>query len=96
MNYVTLLKILLEWGIKSKEYNLVLFIYKSFNIGIPVKFLYSLPDNNRFFTLSSFVKNNDVKNSDDENLQHLFSIFKKSKYEKLPEWNMCYGYICDC
>ena len=41
-NYILLLKILLKWSLKSKEYEMTLFIYSNFKIGIPVKFLYNI------------------------------------------------------
>jgi hypothetical protein len=90
MDYKQLLKILTEWSIKNKEYSLTLFIYSNFNIGIPVKFLYFLPDKD-YFTLSSFLNNNDVKQHKDNYLNELISLFKKSKYQKLDAWNL-YGY----
>lgn len=89
----TLLKILTEWSIESQEYALVLFIYKTFNIGIPNKLLYKLPDKDLFFSLDSFVANNNVKKVDTEELKELFDIFKKSKYKKLENWNNSFGYI---
>ena len=90
MDYKQLLKILLEWSIKSKEYSMTLFIYLNFNIGIPVKFLYFLPDKN-YFTLSSFLNRNDEKSYKDKYLDELIYLFKKSKYQKLEDWNL-YGY----
>ena len=92
MDYILLLKILMEWSVNSKENELLYFIYSNFNIGIPVRFLYKLPDNNIFFSLSSFNSNNDIKNSDDKDLNNLFKLLKKSKYTKLEEWNNSYGY----
>jgi hypothetical protein len=91
MDYKTILKILTEWSIKNKEYSLTLFIYSNFKIGIPVKFLYLLPDKD-YFTLSSFLNENDVKQHKDEYLDELIYLFKKSKYQKLESWNQ-YGYL---
>ena len=82
----------MEWSISSKEHQLLYFIYNNFNIGIPVRFLYKLPDNNVFFSLSSFNSNNSTKNADDKDLNNLFKLLKKSKYTKLEEWNDSYGY----
>ena len=92
MDYILLLKILMEWSVNSEEYQLLYFIYSNFNIGIPVRFLYKLPDNNMFFSLSSFNSNNDIKNSGDKELNNLFKLLKKSKYKKLEEWRDSYGY----
>ncbi len=92
MNYKQLLKILLEWSIKNKEYSMTLFLYSNFRVGIPVKFLYSLPDKN-YFTLSSFLNTNDVKSNKDKYLNELISLLKKSKYGRLEDWNM-FGYSC--
>ena len=91
-DYISLLKILVEWSMKSEEYELSYFIYKNFNIGIPNYLLYKLPTNNVFDSLSSFVENNENIRNDDEILQELFCCFKKSKYTKLQYWDK-YGYI---
>lgn len=92
MNTILLLKILLEWSIFSKEYYLTYFIFLTFNIGIPVEFLYKLPDNNIFLSIDSFMTNNDIKYSNDIYLQQLFILLKKSKYKRLEAWNNKYGY----
>ena len=92
MDYISLFKILLEWGIKNQEYKLVYFIYSEFNIGVPCKFLYKLPNQNIFYSLNSFMNNNGSKKIDDKDLEILFSLFLKSKYKKLENWNNCYGY----
>jgi len=83
MNYILLLQILVEWSLESKEYELLNFIYLNFNIGIPNRFLYRLPDHNVFYSLSSFNSGSDLKKIEDENLEHLFDMFKKSKYTRL-------------
>ena len=93
MDYIQLIKILIEWSVNSKEYDMLLFLYKNFNIGIPIKFVYKLPDNNIFYSLSSFTNNNDIKSIADHNLNELFLLFKKSKYKQLCNWNNNYGYI---
>ena len=92
MDYILILKILTVWSINSKEYELLKFIYSNFNIGIPNKFLYKLPDHNIFYSLSSFNSNNDLKKIEDKYLDQLFYMFKKSKYTELEYWNYNYGY----
>lgn len=92
MDILILIKILLEWSITSKEYEMTYFLFLTFNIGIPVKFLYKLPSNNIYFSLDSFITNCDIKYSKDIYLQKLFILFKKSKYQKLHNWNYSYGY----
>ena len=92
MDYILILKILTEWSINSKEYELLNFIYSNFDIGIPNRFLYKLPDNNIFYSLSSFNSNNDLKKTEDMYLDQLFHMFKKSKYTKLVYWNDNHGY----
>ena len=93
MNYINLLKILLEWSINAKEYETVYFIYINFNIGITVRFLYKLPDIHIFSSLSSFNLNHDSKKIDNKYLEKLFNMFKQSKYVKLRGWNDSYGYL---
>ena len=89
-NYILLLKILLKWSLKSKEYEMTLFIYSNFKIGIPVKFLYNIEYNN-VYSLNSFL--NDSKIVNDIVLQNLFDMFKRSKYKSLNDWNNMYGYV---
>ena len=89
-NYILLLKILLKWSLKSKEYEMTLFIYSNFKIGIPVKFLYNIEYNN-VYSLNSFL--NDSKIVTDIVLQNLFDMFKRSKYKSLNDWNNMYGYV---
>ena len=57
MDYIKLLKILIEWSINSKEYELLYFIYCNFGVGLPVKFLYKLPDQSIFNTLEKYTLN---------------------------------------
>ena len=90
--YKLLLKILVEWSMKNKEYCMASFIYTNFKIGIPMKFLYNLPKQNTFFSLSSFINSNDNIKIDDIYLSQLFEIFTKSKYTQLEEWDNSYGY----
>jgi hypothetical protein len=92
MDYILLLKILTEWSLKNKEYDLALIIYKEFNIGIPVNLLYKLPQQNIFYSLSSFNTKNEIINYDNT-LEKLFSLFLKSKYTTLQNWSNKYGYI---
>ena len=92
MDYILLLKILVEWSVESKEYELLKFIYTGFNIGLPNRFLYRLPDHNIFYSLSSFNSKNDLKKIEDENLEQLFYMFKRSKYTRLEYWEDSYGY----
>jgi hypothetical protein len=92
IDYKLLVKILIEWSIKNKQYDMTYFMYSNFNIGIPVKFLYNLEDKNIFFSLSSFINGNDTKHTSDENLKKLSELFRKSKYKQLIEWKNNYGY----
>jgi hypothetical protein len=91
--YMILLKILIEWSLKSKEYEMTNFIYSNFKIGIPVKLLYSLSKQNIFSSLSSFIKGHENVNIEDSSLRELFFNFQKSKYIPLKCWNNSYGYI---
>ena len=51
MDYIALIKILTEWSMKNKEYQLVNFLFSEFYIGIPVNLLYSL----LIFSLDKFI-----------------------------------------
>ena len=92
LDYKKLLKILIEWSLRSKEYDMTNFIYCNFNIGIPVKLIYSLPKQCNFSSFSSFIKGHENINIKDDSLRNLFENFKKSKYKPLKEWDNKYGY----
>lgn len=92
MNYKQLLKILIEWSIQNKNYDMVYFIYSNFNIGIPVSLLYQIQNKTIFNSLDSFFNNHHNKQVRDENLKKLFELFKKSKYKRLSCWNNHFGY----
>ena len=91
MDYNLLYKILLEWSLKNKEYNMTNFIYNEFDIGIPVNFLYKLSDKTYFTTLDNFITTSNNKISDSKHLDELLKSFLSSKYGYLHEWNT-YGY----
>ena len=76
MNYKQLLKILIEWSIKNKNYDMLYFIYSNFNIGIPVSLLYQIQNKSIFHSLDSFFNNHRNKQLRDQNLKKLFELFK--------------------
>lgn len=94
VNIISLLKILMEWGVNSKNYDVVYFIYTHFNIGIPARLLYKLPQCNTFNSLSSFLSNNNTlsRKIKDEHVKKLIDVIKTSKYKHLKHWNNGYGY----
>lgn len=92
MDYEKLIKILIEWSIQNKEYNMSLFLFDNYNLGIPNKLLYRLPKLNYFQSFSSLNSYNDIYKSDDLILDILILKLKKSKYKYLEKWK-CYGYI---
>lgn len=89
MDYLLLLKILMEWSLNSKEFEIVHFIYTNFKIGIPNKYLYTLSDKNYFTSLSSFQRDNECKNPKEMN--KIIELFPFSKYGFLEEWKT-FGY----
>ena len=91
VDYVLLLKILMEWSIKNKEYEMTFFIYSNFSIGIPNKFLYQLPSKNYFISFSSFQNNNDCVSIKNDDINNLIQLFPYSKYCFLDEWQT-FGY----
>lgn len=94
MDIINLLKILTIWGIETENYDLVLFIYSNFKIGIPVSLLYKLKDKNMFNSVSSFLKDNSlIKDLTNEYLKSLFELFLQSKYDRLQYWEHKYGYF---
>ena len=91
MNYSLLLKILMQWSLESKEYEITYFIYTNFNIGIPNKYLYNLSQKSYFTSLSSFSHNNDCITTKDNNMCKIIELFPYSKFSFLKEWKT-FGY----
>jgi hypothetical protein len=91
MKFLLLLKILMEWSLDNKEYELTYFIYTNFPIGIPNKYLYNLTQKNYFKSLESFKNTHDTIVINDDILNKITQLFPKSKYYLLEEWKT-YGY----
>ena len=87
-----LIKILTIWSIENKEYEMLYFLYNEFNFGIPIKYIYKLPDQIFFSSVNSFFNNRDNKKVDDIFLNKLFGLFKKSKYKRLENFENLFGY----
>ena len=85
-------KILMEWALLNQEYYMAYILYTEANIGIPVKFIYHLPSPNKFDSISSFMAGSDNRGGENSELNMLLSLFPRSIYTKLPEWNSTYGY----
>lgn len=92
MNYNTLVLIIMEWALKNKEYEIVYNLYTYWGIGIPVKYIYTFKQKNNFYSISSFLKDNNNISTSDKHLKKILNSFRNSKYTKLPEWNNSYGY----
>jgi len=85
-------QILMKWAIKNNEYYMVYILYTELNIGIPNTLLYKLPDKQHFGSVKDFLDTSDTKSTNNEYLNKIFVLFKKSKYKRLPEWRDKYGY----
>ena len=87
-------QIILQWSLKKQEYQLTHSLYTTFNFGIPNRLLYSLPEKIIFYSAKSFLtsKDNTSIASNNKYLNNLLVLFRKSKYQRLPEWNNLFGY----
>uniref|UniRef100_A0A6C0D071 Uncharacterized protein n=1 Tax=viral metagenome TaxID=1070528 RepID=A0A6C0D071_9ZZZZ len=85
-----LLKILMLWYLESGEYEVVYYLYKDFNVGIPARYIYKFPDNT-IKTLENVL--DPVYNTNNEYIKKIYSLFKNSKWQELPTWNNSYGYL---
>lgn len=94
MDYNSLLLILMKWSLENKEYEMTYNLFTNWNIGIPVKYTYSFSEKKRFFSISSFLQDNNTISTNDKHLKNILISFKNSKYTKLKEWNNIYGYRC--
>lgn len=92
MNYPLLFKILMEWGLIGNEYEIVLFLYTEFKVGIPITYTYSFPEKCIYSSVSDFINSEQVKYSNNEKLTEIMKLFKRSKYDRLDEWDGLYGY----
>ena len=84
--------ILMKWSLENKEYYMSYILYTEFNVGIPNKLLYNLPDKKLFTSMGDFLSTHNTKNSSDKYLSLLYKLFKESKYTSLPNWRGSYGY----
>lgn len=83
----------MKWALESKDYYMVYILYTEYDTGIPNYLLYSsLPSKNVFGSVEDLKNSNDTKYSQDEYVNKIFVLFKRSKYKRLPEWNNNYGY----
>jgi hypothetical protein len=90
---ISVIKILIEWSINSKEYELLYNIYNILDIGIPNVLIYKLPTNSYFSSIESFRKRNNTRVFNDIFLQKLTYLFKnESRFKKLKYWDNKYGY----
>ena len=95
MTQFELIKILTKWSIDNKEYELLYNLYFLFNLGIPNIYIYKFPKYSYFSSLNSLQNKNENLKIDNEHLQKLIDLFKKSKYKKLSNWDNRYGYYLE-
>ena len=89
----TILKILLEWSFKNKEYYMAYIIFTEFNIGIPTSFLYSISIEKRVFnSCTDFLNTSDAISTHDIYLKNILVSLKYNKYDRLLEWDNKWGY----
>jgi hypothetical protein len=90
---MSVLKILMEWSLTNKQYNMSLFLYEELRIGIPNKYLYQFPTKNKYSDIQSFLKNSDsIGCENDIYLKKILILFHTSKYQRLEEWDNNFGY----
>jgi hypothetical protein len=88
-----ILKILLEWSLKNKEYYMSYIIFTEFNIGIPTSFLYSISlEKKSFNSINDFLNTSDNIYTNNIHLINILTSLKKSKYIRLLEWDNKWGY----
>lgn len=79
--------------LENQEFEKAYKLYKEFNVGIPIKYLYSLPEKKNYVSMSSFINNSTNKYSNDTYFIKLMDLLKKSKIIKSPEWNNMFCYV---
>ena len=94
MDFNKLFKILLEWSLVNKEFELTYVLYSQFYVGVPTSYLYKyMPQKDTFYSLSSFVENSGaITTHNNKYLDQLYKLFKKSYLIQLKEFNNLYGY----
>lgn len=92
MDIQKLVQIIMKWSIESQEWETVLALYTIYGIGIPSRYVYNLPTRNKY-NLTNIIQGNYIElYSTQPYLKKLFSLFSKSKWKRLKEWNNSYGY----
>jgi hypothetical protein len=92
MDYLLLGKVMMQSSLDRRDWDTVLVLYQQFSVGIPNRFLYKLPRKSRFDDLSDALTNNETVAVSDKSAVRLFSMFKKSQWTRLDEWDGAYGY----
>ena len=86
-------QIMMKWSLESKDWETVLALYKVYNVGIPVKYVYRLPKKNMYNSVTEAIGSNNIEiSSDKPHLRELLLLFPYSKWKRLTEWNDSYGY----
>jgi hypothetical protein len=88
MDYKKLCNILMDWSMRSGEYDMSYALFTQFDTAIPVKLTYALPDR-RVRNLNNF--DDDRKVIVSMELWKLLEIAKRCKYGQLPEGG--WGYM---
>jgi hypothetical protein len=88
------LVILMKWALKNGEWDVVLRLYTFSNIGVPNTSLYSDFQQKSEFSLNEALVagDNTVLSSQDASCRQLLSLFPRSRYGKLEEWDGRFGY----
>jgi hypothetical protein len=86
-------QIMMKWSLESRDWETVLVLYKVYNVGIPVKYVYRLPKKNVYNSVSEAIDSNNIElSSDNPHLQELLLLFQRSRWKRLTEWTDSYGY----
>lgn len=82
-------RILLDWSIKSSEFEIAEILFKYFNIPISNKTLYSIKTTNSFISFNHFKNHHNSVSIP----RTFMTILQNSKYTKDEEIGFCYKYI---
>lgn len=83
----------MKWSLEAGDWDMVHTLYTVYQVGIPVKYIYSLPQRKKFTTSSALQNGGDVElSTHDPKLREVLSLFPRSKWNRLEEWDNSYGY----
>lgn len=93
MNTCKLGQIMMKWSLENKVWDMVLILYRMYNVSIPNKYIYKLPQKKIYLSAMDAINTKDISiSSKNPHLRKLLLLFPQSRWRRLKEWGDSYGY----